>query len=130
MASTLAASVASHAGGGFVRGGAVGVGRVGGVGVWHRPYVARGAWYRGAPYGAAAVGAAALGGAAVGAAAAGAYPYYGGACGYYPYPPCYLASQVYGQVWLHLFCTTRSTAKALGPRHSADPDPAPDGVIE
>jgi hypothetical protein len=78
-----------HAGGGFVRGGAVGVGRVGAVGVWHRPYVARGAWYRGAPYAAAAVGAAAIGGAAVGAAAAGAYPYYGGACGYYPYPPCY-----------------------------------------
>src|SRR6476620_8228332 len=35
-----------HAGGGYVRGGAVGVGRVGGVGVWHRPYVAHGAWYR------------------------------------------------------------------------------------
>lgn len=78
-----------HAGGGFVRGGAVGVGRVGGVGVWHRPYVAHGAWYRGAPYAGAAIGAAAIGGAAVGAAAAGAYPYYGGACGYYPYPPCY-----------------------------------------
>jgi hypothetical protein len=81
-----------HAGGfrgGFDRVGTVGVGRVGvdrvgAVGVWHRPYVARGAWYRGAAYGAAAVGA-----AAVGAAAAGAYPYYGGACGYYPYPPCY-----------------------------------------
>jgi hypothetical protein len=29
------------------------------------------------------------GAAAVGAAAAGAYPYYGGACGYYPHPPCY-----------------------------------------
>ena len=78
-----------HAGGGFVRGGAVGVGRVGGVGVWHRPYVAHGAWYRGAPYAGAAIGAAAIGGAAVGAAAAGAYPYYGGACGYYPYPSCY-----------------------------------------
>jgi len=65
-----------------------GVGRVGAVGVWHRPYVARGAWYRGAPYGAAAVGAAAVGGAALGAAAAGAYPY-GATCGYYPYPPCY-----------------------------------------
>jgi hypothetical protein len=77
-----------HAGGGFVRGGAVGVGRVGAAGVWHRPYVARGAWYRGAPYGAAAVGAAAVGGAALGAAAAGAYPY-GATCGYYPYPPCY-----------------------------------------
>jgi len=73
-------------GGGFraagFRGGAVGVGRVGAVGVWHRPYVARGAWYRGAGYGAAAIG-----GAAIGAAAASAYPYYGGACGYYPNPP-------------------------------------------
>jgi len=77
-----------HAAGGFARGGAVGVGRVGAVGVWHRPYVARGAFYRGAPY-AAAVGAAAVGGAALGAAAAGAYPYYGATCGYYPYPPCY-----------------------------------------
>jgi len=76
-----------HAAGGFVRGGAVGVGRVGAAGVWHRPYVAHGAWYRAAPYGAAAVGAAAVGGAALGAAAA--YPYYGGACGYYPYPSCY-----------------------------------------
>jgi hypothetical protein len=76
-----------HAGGfrgGYARVGTVGVGRVGAVGVWHRPYVARGAWYRGAAYGAAAVGA-----AAVGAAAAGAYPYYGATCGYYPYPPCY-----------------------------------------
>jgi hypothetical protein len=73
--------------GGFARVGGVGrvgVGRVGAVGVWHRPYVARGAWYRGAAYGAAAVGA-----AAVGAAAAGAYSDYGAACGYYPYPPCY-----------------------------------------
>ena len=78
-----------HAGGGFVRGGAVGVGRVGAVGVWHRPYVAHGAWYRGTPYAGAAIGAAAIGGAAVGAAAAGAYPYYGATCGYYPYPPCY-----------------------------------------
>jgi hypothetical protein len=69
--------------GGF-RGGTVGVGRVGAVGVWHRPYVARGAWYRGAGYGAAAVGA-----AAVGTAAASAYPYGAPACGYYPYPPCY-----------------------------------------
>jgi hypothetical protein len=75
-------------GGGFARAGTVGVGRVGvdrvgAVGVWHHPYVARGAWYRGAPY---AYGAAALGGAALGAAAANAaYPY----CGYYPYPPCY-----------------------------------------
>jgi hypothetical protein len=70
--------------GGFARVGGVGrvgVGRVGAVGVWHRPYVARGAWYRGA-----AVGATAVGAAAVGAAAAGAY---GAACGYYPYPPCY-----------------------------------------
>jgi hypothetical protein len=57
---------------------------VGAVGVWHRPYVARGAWYRGAGYGAAAVGA-----AAVGTAAASAYPYGAPACGYYPYPPCY-----------------------------------------
>jgi hypothetical protein len=71
-----------HAGD-FGRVGTVGVGRVGAVGVGYHPYVARGAWYRGAGYGAAAVGA-----AAVGAAAAGAYPY-GGACGYYPYPPCY-----------------------------------------
>jgi hypothetical protein len=61
------------------------VGRVGAVGVWHRPYVARGAWYREAPYAAAAVGGAALGAAA----AASAYPYYGAGCGYYPYPPCY-----------------------------------------
>ena len=79
-----------HAGGfrgGYARVGDVGVGRVGAVGVWHRPYVARGAWYRGGyGYGAAAVGAAAVGGAALGAAAANAaYPY----CGYYPYPPCY-----------------------------------------
>jgi hypothetical protein len=71
--------------GGFARGGVgrVDVGRVGAVGVWHRPYVARGAWYRGVGYGAAAVG-----GAALGVAAANAYPY-GAACGYYPYPPCY-----------------------------------------
>jgi hypothetical protein len=75
--------------GGFARVGVggVGYGRVGAVGVWHRPYVARGAWYRGAGYGAAALGGAALGAAAVGAAAS-RYPY-GGACGYYPYPPCY-----------------------------------------
>jgi hypothetical protein len=68
---------------GFARGGAVvgGVGRVG--------YVGRGAWYRGAGYG-VGLGAAALTGAAVGAAAANAYyPPYAGACGYYPYPPCY-----------------------------------------
>jgi hypothetical protein len=65
--------------GGYARVGRVGVGRLGAVGVWHRPYVARGAWYRGA----------AVGAAAVGAAAAGAYPYYGAACGYYPYPPRY-----------------------------------------
>ena len=78
-------------GGSFHAGGFhAGVGRVGGygrvgvanAGVWHRPYVARGAWYRGA-----AVGAAAVGTAAAGAAAAGAY--YGQSCGYYPYPPCY-----------------------------------------
>ncbi len=68
----------------LTRVGRVGVGRVGAVGVWHRPYVARGAWYRGA-----AVGAAAVGGAALGAAAAGAYSGYGAACGYYPNPPCY-----------------------------------------
>src|SRR6266478_4285846 len=61
--------------GGYARVGRVGVGRVGAVGVWHRPYVARGAWYRGA-----AVGAAAVGGAALGAAAAGAYSGYGAAC--------------------------------------------------
>ena len=69
--------------GGFARvgGGDFGVGR---VGVWRRPYVARGAWYRGA-----GVGAAALGGAALGSAALGAYPYYGANCGNYPYPPCY-----------------------------------------
>jgi hypothetical protein len=83
-----------HAGGmgGFhaagFRGGYARVGGVGAAGVWRRPYVARGAWYRGG-YGAAAVGAAAVGGAALGAAAASAYPYYGAACGYYPYPPCY-----------------------------------------
>jgi hypothetical protein len=83
-----------HAGGmgGFhaagFHGGYARVGGVGAAGVWRRPYVARGAWYRGG-YGAAAVGAAAVGGAALGAAAASAYPYYGGACGYYPYPPCY-----------------------------------------
>jgi len=80
-----------HAGGfratGF-RGGSVGVAHVGAVGVWHRPYVARGGWYRGVGYGAAAIGGAAIGGAAIGAAAASAYPY-GAACGYYPYPPCY-----------------------------------------
>ena len=73
--------------------GRVGYGRVGAVGVWRRPYIARGAWYRGAPVAAAAVGGAALGAAAVGAAAAGAYyhPYYAPyapPCGYYPYPPC------------------------------------------
>jgi hypothetical protein len=80
-----------HAGGfrgGYAHVGGVGVGRVGAVGIGYHPYVARGAWYRGG-YGAAAVGAAAVGGAALGAAAASAYPYYGGACGYYPYPPCY-----------------------------------------
>jgi hypothetical protein len=81
-----------HGGVGGFRGGYAHVGAVGAVGrvgVWHRPYVARGAWYRGAGYGAAAVGAAAVGGAALGAAAASAYPYYGATCGYYPYPPCY-----------------------------------------
>ncbi len=77
-----------HAGGmGGFHGGYARVGGVGAAGVWRRPYVARGAWYRGG-YGAAAVGAAAVGGAALGAAAASTYPYYGGACGYYPYPPC------------------------------------------
>jgi len=71
-------------GGGF-RGGyaRVGYGHVGGA-VWHRPYVAGGAWYRGGAYG---VGAAAVGAAAVGAAAAAPY-YNSGTCGYYPYPPC------------------------------------------
>ena len=71
-----------HAGG-FDR---VGVGRVGYAGVGYRP-VYRGAWYAGA----AGVGAAAVGAAALGAttAAAVAAPYYGAACGYYPYPPCY-----------------------------------------
>jgi hypothetical protein len=82
-----------HAGGfhagGFDRVGTVGVGRVGvdrvgAVGIGYHPYIAHGAWYRGAPYAAAAVG-----GAALGAAATAASPYYGGACGYYPYPPCY-----------------------------------------
>jgi hypothetical protein len=43
----------------------------------------RGAYYRGAALGAAAVGAAAVG------AAAYYHPYYRGACGYPPYPPCY-----------------------------------------
>jgi hypothetical protein len=76
-----------HAGG-FGGGFRGGYARVGGVGVWRRPYVARGAWYRGG-YGAAAVGAAAVGGAALGAAAASTYPHYGATCGYYPYPPCY-----------------------------------------
>jgi len=76
-------------GGDFGRVGTVGVGRggvahVGAVGVGYHPYIAHGAWYRGAPYAAAAVGGAALG-AAAGAAAASPY----GACGYYPYPPCY-----------------------------------------
>jgi hypothetical protein len=77
-----------HAGGfragGFRAGGVAaggfrgGYAHVGGA-VWHRPYVAGGAFYRGAGYG--------LGAAAVGAAAAA--PYYGyGTCGYYPYPPC------------------------------------------
>jgi hypothetical protein len=74
--------------GGFGRVGGVGYGRVGAVGVWHRPYVARGAWYRGGGYAAAAVGGAALGAAAAGSVAAARYPYYGAACGYYPYPPC------------------------------------------
>jgi hypothetical protein len=68
-----------HRGFGGFRGGF----RAGRVGVWHRPYVHRGAWYRGVAYGAPAVGAAALG-----AAAANAYRY-GYECGYYPYPPCY-----------------------------------------
>src|SRR5262249_10641714 len=71
--------------GGIDRG--VAVGRVGAVGVWHRPYVYHGAWYRGAPVAAAAVGGAALGAAAVGAAAAAPYynPYYAAPlCGYYP----------------------------------------------
>lgn len=70
--------------GGYARvgGGGFALGRVGGVGVWRRPYVARGAWYRGA-----GVGAAVVGGAAIGAAAANAYN--SPACGYYPYPPCY-----------------------------------------
>jgi hypothetical protein len=83
-----------YVGGGFGR---VGYGRVGAVGVWNRPYVYRGAWYRGADVGAAALGGAALGAAAVGAAASAyrypyPYPYAAppyGACGYYPYPPCY-----------------------------------------
>jgi hypothetical protein len=70
-----------HGGFGGFHGGFYHVGGVGRVGVWDRPYVARGAWYRGAAVG-----------AAVGAAAAA--PYYGAygypaQCGYYPYPPCY-----------------------------------------
>jgi hypothetical protein len=52
-----------------------GFGRMGydcaGVGIWNRPYVARGAWYRGAAVGAAAVGAAAVGDSG----------YYGAPCG-------------------------------------------------
>jgi hypothetical protein len=73
-----------HGGFGGFHGGFYHVGGVGRVGVWDRPYVARGAWYRGAAVGAA------VGAAAVGAAAA---PYYGAygypaQCGYYPYPPC------------------------------------------
>jgi hypothetical protein len=79
-------------GGGFAAGGVRGVGGVGVArvgGVTHVGYVGRGAWYRGAGYG-VGLGAAALTGAAVGAAAANAYyPPYAGACGYYPYPPCY-----------------------------------------
>jgi hypothetical protein len=81
-----------HAGGfhagGFDRYGAVGVGRVGYAGAWHRP-VYGGAWYAGG----AAVGAAAAVGTAAAVGAAAAAPYYGyygaPACGYYPYPPCY-----------------------------------------
>ena len=47
-----------------------------GTAVWHRPYVAGGAWYRGAPYGA--------GVPALGAAAATSYSGYGdyGSCGF------------------------------------------------
>src|SRR5262249_39247222 len=83
-----------HAGGfhagGFARGGGgfhgglarLGYRHVGGAAVWHRRYVAGGAWYRGAASGA---GAAAVGAAALGAAAAAPY---NGACGYYPNPPC------------------------------------------
>ena len=76
------------AAGGFARGGVV---HVGAVGVGRVGYVGRAGWYRGVGVG--AVGAAAIGGAAIGAAAASTYhPYanpYPGACGYYPYPPCY-----------------------------------------
>jgi hypothetical protein len=51
----------------------------------NRLYVAGGAWYRGAAVGAGAVATGAL----VGAAATAPYRYGYGACGYYPYPPCY-----------------------------------------
>jgi len=67
-----------HGGFGGFHGGFYHVGGVGRVGVWDRPYVARGAWYRGAAVG-----------AAVGAAAAAPYYGYPAQCGYYPYPPCY-----------------------------------------
>ena len=72
------------------------LGHVGAVGVSVASAMSAAAgWYRGV--GAVGVGAAALGGAAIGAAAASAYHPYGypaaypypGACGYYPYPPCY-----------------------------------------
>ena len=59
-------------------------GGVGAVGAWQRPYVARGAWCRGG-YGGAAAGATAVG-ALRSALRQRTYPYYGGTCGYYPYP--------------------------------------------
>ena len=74
------------------RGGAVRVGGVHRVGVYHGAY--RGA-YRGAYVRrgvAVGVGAAAIGAAAVGAAVAAPYynNYYNSTqCGYQPYPPCY-----------------------------------------
>ncbi len=68
---------AVHYGGGGWGHGTVVVGR---GPAWH------GAWYA-HPGAAFATGAAV--GAAVGAAAAAPNYYYGGPCGYYPYPPCY-----------------------------------------
>jgi hypothetical protein len=70
------------------RGGAVRVGGVHRVGVYHGAY--RGAYVRRGV--AVGVGAAAIGAAAVGAAVAAPYynNYYNSTqCGYQPYPPCY-----------------------------------------
>ena len=55
-------------------------------GTAYRGAAYRGTAYRGGAYVRRGVGAAAVGAAAYGAATA---PYYNGACGYYPNPPCY-----------------------------------------